>query len=58
MLDSLILLRELVEAQDVAKACPTCDHWREGQCCLAEATPPPEVQKVGCEEWEFFETPF
>ncbi len=57
MLDALILLRDLVESIEVQKACATCDHWKNNRCRLAEAVPPDDVQREGCESWEFMELP-
>ena len=58
MLDGLLLLRELVESAEVQKSCLTCDHWQAGRCRMADAVPPDEVRRDGCEAWEYQEIPF
>lgn len=41
------------------KGCMTCEHFKSNGCALAGfASPPPEVQKSGCPEWDYDHIPF
>lgn len=41
------------------KSCNDCENFQDGGCKLANGQrPPPEVQKVGCDSWEWDEIPF
>lgn len=43
----------------LAKAsCNNCNHWTRQSCAKFEAVPPPDVQKTGCDDYEFDEIPF
>jgi NADH:ubiquinone oxidoreductase subunit F (NADH-binding) len=40
------------------KSCNDCTQYREGVCWKWNATPPAEVFKTGCDEWNWDEIPF
>lgn len=41
------------------KSCKDCINFQGGACSLANGvTPPPEVQKTGCPQWDWDEIPF
>jgi hypothetical protein len=40
------------------KSCNDCENFQQGQCTQFNATPPPEVQQVGCDEWSWDNIPF
>lgn len=53
------LLNELlaaVIAMPVNKTCPDCRHFQSDICTLANARPPEEVIRVGCEKYQFDDT--
>lgn len=53
-----VALREgLARLDAVTVACATCAHW-DDRCVLADAVPPAEVQREGCDEWELDGVPF
>ena len=39
-------------------ACQNCEHWADGWCKRWEASPPPEAQSVGCDDWFWDSIPF
>jgi len=51
-----ILIRE-AKLLPVSKECLTCIYWR-GMCEKYNATPPQEVQKVGCVSYQYEDLPF
>jgi len=55
-----IARREMEFWQDILKnkSCKDCLNFQQNQCAQFNATPPPEVQQIGCEEWTFDEIPF
>ena len=40
------------------KSCNDCTNFYQSKCHKFDAEPPPEVVKVGCEEWNWDEIPF
>jgi len=52
--------REMEFWQEVIKrkSCNDCLNFQQGQCTQFNATPPPEVQQVGCDEWSWDCIPF
>lgn len=52
------LRNELVRLDAITVACKTCKAWEQTGCAKFDATPPADVQQVGCEEWEFDGVPF
>jgi hypothetical protein len=52
------LRNELVRLDAINVACKTCQEWEQTGCAKFDATPPVDVQKTGCEEWEFDNIPF
>lgn len=38
--------------------CQSCNHWTRAQCKKFEAVPPADVQRTGCDDYEFDEIPF
>jgi hypothetical protein len=41
------------------RSCKDCEHFQQGGCKLANGVQPPaEVQKVGCDSWEWDSIPF
>jgi hypothetical protein len=53
LLSALKTLTAFVESQDVSKSCLSCLHWARG-CKLARGQMPPEqVQKEGCQSWDW-----
>lgn len=40
------------------KSCPDCEYFQQNVCLKFDAAPPPEVVKVGCDEWSWDEIPF
>lgn len=41
------------------KSCTDCVQFQNSSCKLANGiTPPPEVQKVGCDSWDWDQIPF
>lgn len=55
-----IARREMEYWQDVlkTKSCKDCLSFQQGQCTQYNAAPPPEVQQVGCDSWNWDEIPF
>jgi hypothetical protein len=47
------LLTKALDAAPVQRACRWCGHWESGACQKWKATPPADVQQVGCAAWEF-----
>ena len=53
VLSALKTLTTFVEAQEVMKSCQSCMHWSRG-CKLAGGQMPPEdIQKAGCQSWNW-----
>lgn len=55
--------REAERLNAIKINCDSCVHWKpcsrvDRGCELADATPPPEVQAVGCDEWAHDPVPF
>ena len=40
------------------KSCKFCEKFQQGVCTEFNATPPEDVQKVGCDSYEWDEIPF
>ena len=40
------------------KSCKDCLNFQQGQCTQFNAEPPPDVQQVGCESWDWDQIPF
>lgn len=41
------------------KSCNDCQHFQQNGCVLANGMrPPPEVEKVGCDSWDWDQIPF
>ncbi len=56
-----IARRELEYWQNILrnKSCHDCENYQEYGCKLANGVrPPPEVEKVGCDSWEWDCIPF
>lgn len=56
-----IARREMEYWQGVlkSKSCEDCQNFQQGACELAGGqTPPPDVLKTGCPEWNWDEIPF
>ena len=56
-----IARRELESWQKLLrdKSCNDCEHYQGYACNLANGVrPPPEVEKVGCDSWEWDGVPF
>ena len=56
-----IARRELEYWQNLIrdKSCNDCTQFRQNGCALAGGVrPPPEVEKVGCDSWDWDEIPF
>lgn len=42
-----------------SKSCKECVHFVANGCKLADGVrPPPEIEKVGCDEWRWDDIPF
>jgi hypothetical protein len=53
LLSALKTLTAFVETQDVSKSCPTCMHWTRGCRLAGDQMPPEQVQKEGCQSWDW-----
>lgn len=40
------------------KSCMDCTNYQQNVCEKFNAAPPPDVVKVGCDEWNWDEIPF
>lgn len=45
-------LHRFLSRQGAVSTCLNCLHWREEQCSLASAVPPPQVLVFGCSAWD------
>jgi len=53
--------RELSRLQDIKVQCQSCEHYvyySKPHCKKFEASPPPDVVPVGCDEWSYDFIPF
>ena len=46
------------EITSIKVECASCEHYHARRCTKWQASPPPDVLAVGCEEWTFDEIPF
>jgi hypothetical protein len=52
------LRHELVRLDAITVSCLSCKAWKPSRCTKFDAVPPVDVQKTGCDEWEFDNIPF
>ncbi len=51
--------REAKRLRGIKVDCHSCEHFGLGRKCkLADAVPPEDVLRNGCEEWTYDEVPF
>lgn len=52
------LRSHLTTLDTITVSCQSCQHFNPPRCKLADAVPPADVIKVGCDSWAFDGVPF
>lgn len=49
---------EAVRLEAIVPKCASCKHYEGVHCMEFNAVPPPDVQAIGCEAWQWDSVPF